>query len=117
VIGEAALRQQVGSPEVTSAQLAYLAEVSASCPHVSIRILPFAAGEHASSGARFSVLQFSQVPSFGLVHIDGPGDGVCIDTPDAVAACTTAFLHMQLFSLTAEESAARLGKRSRVREA
>jgi transcriptional regulator with XRE-family HTH domain len=117
VIGEAALRQQVSSPQVTSGQLAYLAEISTSCPNVCIRILPFAAGEHASSGAGFSVLQFSAVPSFGLVHIDGPGDGVCTDTLEAVAACTTAFRDMQRFSLTAEESAARLGNRSRVREA
>ena len=51
VIGEAALRQHVGSTEVTRAQLRYLAEVSASCPDVSIRILPFAAGEHAGSSA------------------------------------------------------------------
>jgi hypothetical protein len=117
VIGEAALRQQVGSPEVTGAQLRYLAEVGASCPHVSIRILPFAAGEHATSGAGFWVLQFGQVPAFGLVHIDGPGDGVCTDDPAAVAAHTTAFRHIQRFSLTSEESAARLGNRSRVRQA
>jgi transcriptional regulator with XRE-family HTH domain len=117
VIGEAALRQQVGSPQVTSAQLRYLAEVSGSCPHVSIRILPFAAGAHASSGAGFRVLQFSQVPSFGLVHIDGPGDGVCTDDPAAVTACTTAFRHMQQYSLTSQESAAMLGMRSPVRQA
>jgi hypothetical protein len=117
LIGEAALRQQVGNPELTSAQFRHLAEVSASCPNVCIRILPFTAGEHASSGAGFSVLQFSQVPSFGLVHIDGPGDGVCIDTPATVATCTTTFRHMQRFSLAIEESTARLGKRSRVREA
>lgn len=108
---------RLSSPEVTSAQLRYLAQADTSCPHVSIRILPFAAGEHATSGAGFCVLQFSQVPSFGLVHIDGPGDGVCTDDPAAVAAHTTAFRHIQRFSLTSEESAARLGKRSRVHEA
>jgi transcriptional regulator with XRE-family HTH domain len=117
VIGEAALRQQVGSPEVTGAQFRHLAKVSASCPNLCIRILPFAAGEHASSGAGFSVLRFSQVPSFGLVHIDGPCDGVCIDTPATVAAYTAAFQNIQLFCLPAEESAATLSKRSQVREA
>jgi hypothetical protein len=117
VIGEAALRQHVGSPEVTGAQLRHLAELGASCPHVSIRILPFTAGDHASSGAGFSVLQFSQVPSFGLVHIDGPGDGICTDDPAAVTAHTTAFRHIQQFSLTSEDSSARLGNRSPVRQA
>jgi len=117
VIGEAALRQQVGSAAVTRAQLRYLAEVSASCPEVCIRILPFAAGEHAGSSAGFSVLQFSRVPSLGLVHVDGPAGGICLDTPAAVAAYTTTFTRLQLVSLTTQESAARLAEGALVREA
>ena len=116
VIGEAALRQQVGSAQVTGAQLRLLDQISDSCPQVCIRILPFAAGEHACSGAGFSVLRFTQVPSFGLVHLDGPGDGVCTDTPETVAACTTAFEHMQLFSITTQECAAMPGMRLPVRQ-
>ncbi len=112
VIGEAALRHQIGSTEVTRAQLRHLIEVSTTCPEISIHILPFAAGEHASSGAGFSVLQFSQVPSLGLVHIDGPAGGICIDTPAAVAAYTRAFTHMQLYSLTWQELTAKLGEES-----
>jgi Domain of unknown function (DUF5753) len=108
VIGEAALRQHVGSTEVTRAQLRYLAKVSASCPEVSIRILPFAAGEHAGSSAGFSILQFSQVPSLGLVHVDGPAGGICLDTPATVTAYTRTFTRLQLVSLTRQESAARL---------
>jgi hypothetical protein len=117
VIGEAVLRQHVGSIEVTRAQLSYLAEVSASCPEVCIQILPFAAGEHASSSAGFSILQFSHVPSLGLVHVDGPAGGICLDTPAAVAAYTRTFTHLQLVALTRQESAARLTEGSRVREA
>jgi len=117
VIGEAALRQQVGSAAVTRAQLRYLAEVSASCPEVCIRILPFAAGEHAGSSAGFSVLQFSRVPSLGLVYVDGPAGGICLDTPAAVAAYTTTFTRLQLVSLTTQESAARLAEGALVREA
>jgi len=117
VIGEAALRQHVGCPEVTRAQLRYLAEVSASCPEISIRILPFAAGEHAGSSAGFSILQFSQVPSLALVHVDGPAGGICLDAPAAVAAYTKTFTHLQLVSLTRQESAARLIEEALVREA
>ncbi len=113
VIGEAALHQHVGSTETRRAQLRYLAGVSASRPGVCIRILPFEAGEQASSGTGFSVLQFSQLPSLGLVHLDGPAGGICADSPAAVAACTTTFTHLQLFCLTGQESAARLSERSR----
>jgi hypothetical protein len=117
VIGEAALRQQVKNAEVTRAQLRHLAEVSVSCPDVSIRILPFTVGEHVSSVPGFSVLQFSRLPSLGLVHIDGPDGGICIDTPTAVAAYTTTFTHMERYAVTRQESAATLSEASRVRQA
>jgi hypothetical protein len=117
VIGEAALRQHAGSPEVTAAQLRHLDQVSASCPQVSIRILPFTAGQHASSGTGFTILQFTPVPSFGLVHLDGPGDGICTGTPDTVAAATTAFRDMQQFAVTTREHAARPGTRPPARQA
>jgi hypothetical protein len=47
----------------------------------------------------FSVLRFSRVPSLGLVHVDGPAGGICLDTPAAVAAYTTTFTHLHLVSL------------------
>ena len=106
-------RYKVGSTEVTRAQLRYLAEMGAGCPEVSIRILPFAAGEHAGSSAGFSILQFGQLPSLGLVHVDGPTGGICLDTPAAIAACTTTFTHLQLACLTRQESAARITEASR----
>jgi hypothetical protein len=65
----------------------------------------------------FSVLQFSRVPSLGLVHVDGPAGGICLDTPAAVAAYTTTFTHLHLVSLTRQESAARLSEGALVREA
>jgi hypothetical protein len=91
--------------------------VSTRCPEVSLRILPFAAGEHAGSTAGFSILQFSQVPSLALVHVDGPDGGICLDTPSAVAAYTRTFTHLQLVSLTRQESAARLSEGALVHEA
>lgn len=117
VIGEAAVRQLAGLTEVTRGQLRHLAEVSASCPEVSIRIQPFRAAEHAGSGTGFSVLQFSQLPLLGLVHIDGPAGGVWLDTPAAVAAYTTTFARIELSSLTEQKSATRLSTGSRTHEA
>jgi hypothetical protein len=117
LIGEAALRQHVSSPKVTSAQLRHLDQISGSCPQVSIRILPFTAGQHASIGTGFTVLQFTPVPSFGLVRLDGPGDGICTDAPGAVAAATIAFRDMQQFAVPAQECAARPGARPPARQA
>jgi transcriptional regulator with XRE-family HTH domain len=57
VLDEAVLRRAVGGPEMMRAQLRYLAE-RAALPHVEIRVIPFAAGAHASLAGGFDVLRF-----------------------------------------------------------
>jgi len=114
VIGEAALRQQVGSADVLRDQLRHLAELSADCPQVTIHILPFTAGAHAAgSNGGFSVLQFSQVPALGLVHLPGPAGGTCLDTPDAVTAYIKTFTSLRLSALNPQESARTLRQMTR----
>src|SRR5690349_16287112 len=41
ILGEAALYQQVGGPDVLRAQLCHLAELGHQCPHLTIQVLPF----------------------------------------------------------------------------
>jgi len=91
------------------AQLRYLAELGSGYPHVTICVLPFSAGAHAAGGGgEFSVLQFSQVPAFGLVHVAGPSGGICLDDPAGVAAYVRTFTQLRLFSLGPDESARKL---------
>ncbi|MCB5163406.1 helix-turn-helix domain-containing protein [Streptomyces bambusae] len=59
VIWEAALRQQVGGPEVMRAQLAHLLEAS-HLPNVHIQVLPFRVGAHAGLSGAFNVLSFEE---------------------------------------------------------
>jgi hypothetical protein len=114
VIGETALRQNIGGAEVLRAQLRHLADLTSDCPHATIHILPFSAGGHAagSSGA-FSVLKFSQVPALGLVHVAGPSGGICLDTPSVVDTYVTTFAHLRLSALTPHDSARKLRQMSR----
>lgn len=57
IFDEAVLRRLVGGPEKMRAQLSHLAE-RAALPHVEIRVIPFAAGAHASLSSAFDVLRF-----------------------------------------------------------
>ena len=75
VIGEAALQQRVGSAEVTRSQLRYLAEVSASGREISIRILPFAAGEHVTSAGAFRSSSSARCHRRGWSTSTGPPAG------------------------------------------
>ncbi|MDG4832914.1 helix-turn-helix transcriptional regulator [Solwaraspora sp. WMMD1047] len=59
VVGEGALRQQVGGPAVMRAQLEHLAALMTERPdQIEIRVLPFSVGAHPALSGPFQVLSF-----------------------------------------------------------
>lgn len=62
ILNESVLRRYVGSGMVMSEQLNHLANLVDEHPGVTVQILPFDAGAHASMGYNFSILSFSDVP-------------------------------------------------------
>jgi transcriptional regulator with XRE-family HTH domain len=115
ILGEAALRQQVGSPAARRAQLAHLVTLSGpGRPWLTIRILPFSAGAPAAGGSgAWSVLQFSRTPDLGLVYVSGPGGGICLSDPPDTAAYARAFAHTSSRALSPGQSAVRLRRLAR----
>lgn len=67
LLDEAALRRQVGGPEVASAQLLALAEAAAR-PTVTVQVLPFTRGAHAGMDGKFTVLIFDADPPVAYVE-------------------------------------------------
>jgi hypothetical protein len=77
VIGEAALRQQVGGAEVMREQFARLAVLSADSERVTILVLPFPSGLHAGAGSGpVTIFGFGQPPGLGAVHQAGLSGGI-----------------------------------------
>jgi transcriptional regulator with XRE-family HTH domain len=100
IIGEAALHQVVGGPEVMRAQLARLAELSDTYPQVIIQVLPFSCGAHPAGGSGpLSILRFAGTPNLGVVHLPGP-IGVCLTSPPDVATHARAFTQLKASALT-----------------
>src|SRR5690606_31549364 len=60
VLGEAALRRQVGGRKVLRAQLEHLRTVAA-LPNVTMQVLPFSSGEHAALDTSFTLLYLKEV--------------------------------------------------------
>ncbi|XTZ17895.1 helix-turn-helix domain-containing protein [Micromonospora echinospora] len=59
LLGEGALRQQVGGPAVMRAQLDHLVRLATERPEqIEIRVLPFSVGAHPAFGGPFQVLSF-----------------------------------------------------------
>ncbi|WP_334026063.1 helix-turn-helix transcriptional regulator [Nocardia terpenica] len=57
ILNEAAIRRPVGGPDVMTAQLEHLLRMS-DRDNITIRILPFSAGEHGGMGGPFILLDF-----------------------------------------------------------
>ena len=105
VIGEAALRQEVGGPEVMAAQRARLAEVVRDLPNVTLQVLPFSAGAHAAAGsASLAVLRFPDTPSLGVVYLEAMSGGVYLEGQVDVANYIRAFALVRAAALTAADT-------------
>jgi transcriptional regulator with XRE-family HTH domain len=99
IVSEAALRQLVGGAAVMRAQLEHLLEVGDDLPHVSLQVLPFAAGAHAAPGGPFAVLRFAEVPELGVVYAEGLAGGVYLESVSEVGRYALAFEHLRAGAL------------------
>lgn len=71
VLSEAVLLQQVGGPKVMSAQLEQLL-IASEQPNVTIQVLPFSRGAHASMFGPYVVLGFPEEAALDVVLADNP---------------------------------------------
>jgi hypothetical protein len=106
VIGEAALRQQVGGAKVMREQFARLAALSTDSDRVTILVLPFAIGAHVGAGSGpVTIFGFGQSPGLGTVHQAGLSGGIFLDSPRDLDAHAVAFTRLRASALSSEDSA------------
>ncbi|WP_116246246.1 helix-turn-helix transcriptional regulator [Nocardiopsis sp. FIRDI 009] len=109
VIDEAAIRRQVGGPDVMRGQIEHLLEMSRR-PNVEIQILPFSAGAHAAGGLPFTVLSFSDGNSAdSVVFLESRGDGFYLESQEEIHRHRLIFSRTQGSALSVGESADFLG--------
>jgi len=106
VIGQAALHQQVGGPEVMNRQLRHLAGLAADSGTVTVQVLPFESGAHAASGdGSLAILQFTGTTGLGLVHLGGIAGGVCLEGRGDLVAHASVFAQLRAFADSPAQSA------------
>lgn len=103
-IGEMALRQVVGGPEVMHEQLLELLDwADPSRPHIDIRIVPYSAGWFPGMGAGFMLLDFGDAqPS--LVHTEDFNSGQFRHDPAEVAEYRKGVDTVRSVAMSQEES-------------
>jgi hypothetical protein len=104
VLDEAALRRQVGGPEVMRMQLEYLLELTG-LPNVSLQVIPFFGGAHPAMGRPFVILVFGERIDPDVVYLEDLTSALWVENVDEVDRYNVFFNHLRATALSFEDSA------------
>jgi transcriptional regulator with XRE-family HTH domain len=80
VLGEAAMRQQIGGPRVLADQLRHLIHMSES---VDLRVIPYTAGWNPALEGSWTVIEFKAAPT--VIHMENRRSGLFLHEEEDVA--------------------------------
>lgn len=104
VIGEGALRQLVGGPEVMRGQLRQLATLG-ELPNVTLRVLPFEASAHPALHGAFVVLEFPDPDDPRIVYLDNLISSLYLESIREVGLYRLTYQQLQDVALDPDETA------------
>lgn len=103
VLNEAVIRRMIGERAVMHEQLVKLAE-AASAPNITLQVLPFSAGAHASMDSAFSIVSFDPPTDGEIVYLEHPTCSLYLEKPEEVARYRLIYEHLRAASLSFDES-------------
>lgn len=107
VLDEGALRRPFGGREAMRAQLRHLTDM-AQYPNVTVRVLPFEAGGHATGSGAFTLLRFPESDLSDLVYLEQLTSALYLDKRDDVQQYDQAMAALCERSLSPEKTLDRL---------
>ncbi|MER5598051.1 helix-turn-helix transcriptional regulator [Streptomyces sp. NPDC002265] len=102
VLSEAALRQEIGGPDIMRAQLDHLLAFENN-PRINVQVLPFSVGAHAGLTGSFTLFRFESDPT--IVYTEGYGSAHPTANPDTVKVCSLRYDHLRATALSLRDSA------------
>jgi transcriptional regulator with XRE-family HTH domain len=97
VLDEAVLRREIGGPEVMRDQLRHLVEM-AHHPKITIQVVPFSAGPHASMDGSIGSFSFPE-PDKDVAYVDTVAGTLYLERQRDVHATNIAFEHLRAVAL------------------
>ncbi|WP_246335158.1 helix-turn-helix domain-containing protein [Spinactinospora alkalitolerans] len=91
IMDEAALRREIGGPEVMRTQLAHLLDVIKR-ERITVQVIPFQVGAHPATAGSFTVLELSNDKR--VVYLETVAGDLYLEQPHEIGACETAFEHL-----------------------
>lgn len=102
-VNEAVIRRPVGSPEDWTAQLAHLLETS-KLAHITLRVLPFSAGQHAAMLGSFVMMKFPEEDSPAFVYLEHDRGAIYQEDPGDIERYTVQVDELDRLSLSPADS-------------
>ncbi|MFJ4356133.1 helix-turn-helix domain-containing protein [Streptomyces massasporeus] len=99
VLDESALRRVVGGPDVMREQLEHLNALGAE-PHVTVQVLPHAAGAHPGLSGQFSILRFTDSSTAAVVYLERFTSDLYLEKPSDVRHYSVLHDHLQAQALS-----------------
>jgi transcriptional regulator with XRE-family HTH domain len=103
IMSEAAIRQQVGGPEMLRDQLGHIIRVTRECD-ATVQVVPFTADAHAALGASFVIIQWPDEYDAEAVYVDGETSFTVYERDGIVRQYVHAFASVQAQALPPRES-------------
>ncbi|AUS80001.1 XRE family transcriptional regulator [Actinoalloteichus sp. AHMU CJ021] len=101
VLDEAVIRRTVGGPAVMRQQIDFLVE-ACGLPHVTLQVLPFAAGAHAAMGTAFRIQTFDDGSS--IVYVENLTSAQYLERASDIKKYSVAFDFLRAVALSPDES-------------
>lgn len=93
ILGEAAVRYEVGGRAVMADALDNLVAVAAKHPRVTVQLLPYDVGANAGMEGPFSILFYEDAPT--VAHVEYPTGAIWLEKVEEISRCTLLFDHLQ----------------------
>lgn len=104
VLNEAVLRRRIGTAQTMRGQLQRLLEVGR-LDHVTLQVLPFAAGAHVAMTGAFMLIEFPDLDDPDVVYLEHLGGAHYIEDDDEVRRYKVAFTDLMASALSRTRSA------------
>jgi transcriptional regulator with XRE-family HTH domain len=113
LLDEAALRREVGGPEVLAGQLDHLAALGRR-DHVTLQVVPFGAGGYAALGVMFTLFGFADPADTHVVYLEQLTGNTLLEAGADVSRYTAAFAESAARALDPARTLQLLRTRARV---
>jgi transcriptional regulator with XRE-family HTH domain len=107
LLDEAVLHRQVGGANVMAGQLGRILELAQE-EKVTVQVIPFEAGAHASADSNFELLEFSGTSLPSIVFVEGMYSNLYQERPAEVVRYREAIEYLRDEALTPRESLNRI---------